>query len=1193
VDGGSQLDLISPKFVNQLRIPWRMKQHECVVRGPFETQMVRRETEPLDIMVKGKTTKVIFDIVDMGSKKDMILGRPWHKEYDPDISWKGGGHLRPRTESGPHPTSLMGSADDESRTGRAPRTTPPKDSPQETGGGSQPTPYSGRSGSHTERRTQKRNDPEVAVISVDDHGNMQLQERLRHAETAEVTASGKFAYYQGAKGNDETGRIPAEYQGHPAFRAKHMEGLPDHGPWDHEIKLKEGAQLKFFKVYHTNELQDKELKDYLEKNLKIGHIRPSTSPAGYPVLFVPKKDGKLRMCVDYRQLNAETVKNRYPLPLISQLRDQLAGARHFTRLDLPTAYAHIRIKKGDEWKTAFRTRHGHFEYQVMPFGLTNAPATFQAVVDHAIRPFLDKFAVCYLDDILIFSKTLEEHRKHVRQVLDALHAQKLSVNMDKSEFHVTKTVFLGYEITPGQIRMEPTKVEAIKKWPRPTTTTEVRAFIGFVNFYRMFVKAFGDYARPLHDLTKKDIEFRWTEAHEQAFQKIRDLVANDPVLLLPNPDRPFEVETDASDYAIGGQLGQRDDNGKLHPVAFFSKKIAGPQLNYPVHDKELMAIIEAFREWRPYLSGTTHEVQVYTDHKNLRYFTTTKELNQRQTRWAEFLSQFNFVIHYKKGTENARADALSRRPDHFGNPTEASPPLFKKRTDGSLRHEPQRTLDCDAILTSTFEDEYAAWTRYSNDKNEPWEKGVILVPREDDDKFDALYNGKRYVRQEQQRKLIKEVHESKLGGHMGIAKTIFKVRRSYDFPGLRKRVEEVVRECDLCNRSKSARHKPYGLLQPLPVAERPWSSVTMDFITKLPLSKDTTTGLEYDSILTVVDRLTKWTYFLPYKESWSAEQLADVIYRNVASVHGWPAEWITDRDTKFASKFWQALMTRLGTKSKLSTAYHPQTDGQTERLNQIVEQYLRTFVNFQQDDWVMLLPVAQLAYNTAPTETTKVTPFFANFGYEADLRQGPEVSVPRAAVKADQMHALHAMLKEELEFVRTRMKQYYDKHRLEGPRLERGDKVYLISRNLRTKRPSRKLDFRKIGPFKVDERISDNNYRLSLPTTMRVRTHVFHVSLLEPAPRNARLATDVEAEDEEEEWDVEDILDSRITKGRLEYLVKWLDFGPEDNSWQPATNLHCPEKLQQFHQRNPDRPATQAPAESQRRRSSRSRRKHH
>ena len=1143
--------------------------------------MARRETEPLDITVEGKTTQVVFDIADMGPKKDMILGLPWHQDYDPDISWKGGGHLRPRSTPGPHPTNPIGSADDGSRRSSTPKHVHFQDPPQETDSGRQTTTDSGRGGSHhTKRRTQRRADPEVAAISVDNHGNMQFQEWVNHADVAEVTAAGKFAYYQGAKGNDETGKVPTEYQGHPAFHAKHMEGLPDHGPWDHAIELKEGAQLKFFKVYHTNELQDAELKRYLEANLKIGHIRPSKSPAGYPILFVPKKDGKLRMCVDYRQLNDATVKDRYPLPLISQLRDQLAGAQHFTRLDLPTAYAHIRIKEGDEWKTAFRTRHGHFEYRVMPFGLTNAPATFQKVVDHAIRPFLDKFAVCYLDDILIFSKTLEEHKKHVRQVLDALHAQKLSVNKDKSEFHVKKTVFLGFEISPGQIRMEPTKVEAIKTWPTPTNTTEVRGFIGFANFYRMFIKNFGDIARPLHDMTKKGIEFRWGNEQAQAFRQICDLIASEPVLLLPDPRKPYEVETDASDYAIGGQLGQRDDQGKLHPVAFFSKKLAGPQLNYPIHDKELLAVIEAFREWKHHLSGTTYEVQVYTDHKNLRYFTSTKELNQRQTRWYEFLSAFNFVIHYKKGSENARADALSRRPDHFGNTTEASPPLFQEREDGSLRHMPQTVMDCDTVYTETrLDDDFAAWTWNPADSAATWEKGVFFKEADSNLKHLARYKGGLYVRPNDQKALIEKIHESRLGGHMGITKTAARIKQQgYDFPGLKKKVEEVLKACQTCARSKSGRHKPYGLLQPLPVAERPWSSVTMDFITKLPPSKDTTTGLEYDSILTMVDRLTKWTYFLPYRETWNAEQLADVIYRNVTSVHGWPVEWITDRDTKFASRFWQALMTRLGTKSKLSTAYHPQTDGQTERLNQIVEQYLRSFINFQQDDWVMLLPVAQLAYNTAETETTKVTPFFANYGYEADLRQGPEVSVPRAAVKADQMHALHAMLKEELEFVRLRMKQHYDKHRLEGPRLERGDKVYLISRNLRTKRPSKKLDFKKMGPFKVDERISTSNYRLSLPGTMKLRTNVFHISLLEPAPKDARLATDVEAEDEEEEWDVEDILDSRIKDGQLQYLVKWLDFGPEDNSWQPATNLHCPEKQEEFHRRNPDRPATPAPA---------------
>ena len=748
--------------------------------------------------------------------------------------------------------------------------------------------------------------------------------------------------------------------------------------------------------------------------------------------------------------------------------------------------------------------------------------------------------------------------------------------------------------------MEPTKIEAIRTWPTPKTTTEVRGFIGFANFYRMFIRNFGDIARPLHELTKKDKEFKWEEEHEQAFRQICEAIMSDPVLVLPDPRKPYEVETDASDYAIGGQLGQRDEQGKLHPVAFFSKKLDGPRLNYPIHDKELLAIIEAFQEWRPYLSGTTHEVQVYTDHKNLRYFTTTKVLNGRQTRWAEFLSEFNFVIHYKKGSENARADALSRRPDHFGKTnTETSPPLLQQQQDGSLRHPLQQTEDLDADMLPRQRQDHGDTqplqqflevcavfreTRLSKDyhctighmmDNEAWKQDDVARAAGVYKKDNGLwYRDKAYVAPHDQGNLIKEIHESRLGGHMGIAKTLARVRQHFDFPGIREKVAEVVNNCDICGRSKPGRHKPYGLLQPLPVAERPWSSVTMDFITKLPASRDDATGVKYDSILTVVDRLTKWSYFIPYKESWSAEQLADVIYRHITSVHAWPMEWITDRDTKFASKFWQALMTRLGVKSKLSTAYHPQTDGQTERLNQIVEQYLRSYVNFQQDDWVMLLPAAQLAYNTAPTETTKVTPFFANYGYEADLRQGPEVSVPRAAVKAGQMHALHAMLKEELEFVRTRMKKYYDEHRLEGPRLERGDKVYLISRNLRTKRPSKKLDFRKIGPFKVEEKISTSNYRLSLPASMKLRTHVFHISLLEPAPKSAKLATDVEAEDEEEEWDVEDILDSRITKGQLQYLVKWLDFGPEDNSWEPATNLHCPEKLKEFHQRNPDRPKT-------------------
>src|ERR1700716_787607 len=337
----------------------------------------------------------------------------------------------------------------------------------------------------------------------DHEDSARLWQDAAAASTSQPERTDKFAYYEGYE-QKSTDPVPKEYRNHPAFKSKHLTGLPDRGPWDHDIKLKEGAQLKFFKVYYTNEKQSAVLKKYIEENLTRGHIQKSTSPGGYPVLFVPKKDDSLRMRVDYRQLHDQIVKNRYPPPLISRLRDQLVGAHYFTRLDLPIAYAHIRIREGDEWKTAFRMTFGHYEYQVLPFGLTNAPVTFQSAIDHAIRPFLDRTAVCYLDDILIFSTTLEEHKRHVKEVLDALHTHNLSVNREKSEFHKYETVFLGYLISPGEIRMEHSKIDAVAKWPIPQNVTEIRGFVGFANFYRMFIRDFGGICKPLHDLTRKD-----------------------------------------------------------------------------------------------------------------------------------------------------------------------------------------------------------------------------------------------------------------------------------------------------------------------------------------------------------------------------------------------------------------------------------------------------------------------------------------------------------------------------------------------------------------------------------------------------------------------------------------------------------------------------------------------------------------
>jgi hypothetical protein len=306
------------------------------------------------------------------------------------------------------------------------------------------------------------------------------------------------------------------------------------------------------------------------------------------------------------------------------------------------------------------------------------------MINTVLQEYLDLFVVVYLDDILIFSNTLEEHKEHVHLVLQTLQNAKLLVEPEKSDFHKQYVKYLGYTISPGKIGMDKSKIQAIEEWPVPKSIRDVRAFLGYVNFYRRFITGYGGIATPLTNLTRKNTPFIWDNTAQQAFEDIKARVVSEPILMMPDPERPFEVETDASDYALGGQLGQRDDEGRLHPVAFFSKKLNGPELNYQIHDKELMAIIEAFKEWKPYLSGTNHQVKVYTDHKNLTYFTTTKDLNKRQTRWSEFLSEFNFQIIYRKGKDNGRADALSRRPDHEENEPTIPAQLFTHTKDGHL-----------------------------------------------------------------------------------------------------------------------------------------------------------------------------------------------------------------------------------------------------------------------------------------------------------------------------------------------------------------------------------------------------------------------------------------------------------------------------------------------------------------------------
>ena len=336
--------------------------------------------------------------------------------------------------------------------------------------------------------------------------------------------------------------------------------------------------------------------------------------------------------MDYRRLNNVTIKNRYPLPLPAEIVDRLRDVKYFTKMDLKGAYNLIRIKEGEEWKTAFRTRYGLYEYCVMPFGLCNAPASFQGLINNVLREHLDQFVTAYLDDILVYSKTLEEHRRHVTAVLEKLAQARLQVKLEKTEFHKESVEFLGSIVSREGLRMDQSKVRSILEWPRPRNVKEVQSFLGFANYYRRWIPRYSHVAGPLTELTKKTETFRWMHQEETAFHELKQRFTKDTLLVIFDPDREVVVETDASDYAIGACISQRTNEGTLRPVAFHSRKMSSQELNYDIHDKELLAIVLAFEQWRVYLAGSTKRITVFTDHKNLAYFITTKTLNRRQVR---------------------------------------------------------------------------------------------------------------------------------------------------------------------------------------------------------------------------------------------------------------------------------------------------------------------------------------------------------------------------------------------------------------------------------------------------------------------------------------------------------------------------------------------------------------------------------
>ncbi|KAH0671324.1 hypothetical protein KY285_024119 [Solanum tuberosum] len=437
-----------------------------------------------------------------------------------------------------------------------------------------------------------------------------------------------------------------------------LPGLPPERDVDFPIELEPGTRPIFIPPYRMAPAELKELSVQLQDLLGKGFIRPSVSPWGAPVLFVKKKDGTMRLCIDYRQLNKVTVKNRYPMPRINDLFDQLQGAVVFSKIDLRSGYHQLRIRAADVPKTAFRTRYGHYEFLVMSFGLTNAPAAFMDLMTRVFRPYLDLFVIVFIDDILVYSRS--RNKQHLRIVLQTLRDQRLYAKFSKCEFWLESVAFLGHVVSKEGIRVDPAKIEAIRDWHRPTSVTEIRSFVGLAGYYRRFVEGFSTIAAPLTRLTRQDVPFVWSEECEASFLRLKELLTTAPILTLPVEGEGFTVYCDASGVGLGCVLMQQ---GRV--IAYASRQLKIHERNYPTHDLELAAVVFALKIWRHYLYGVRCEI--YTDHRSLQYIISQRDLNSRQRRWIELLKDYDLSILYHPGKANVVADALSRKAVSMGS----------------------------------------------------------------------------------------------------------------------------------------------------------------------------------------------------------------------------------------------------------------------------------------------------------------------------------------------------------------------------------------------------------------------------------------------------------------------------------------------------------------------------------------------
>ena len=1024
------------------------------------------------------------------------------------------------------------------------------------------------------------------------------------------------------------------------------ETLPPKRDVTHRIPVKDPDKQYSYYIPRCPDYLKPELLEKINKYVRAGWWVPCQVDQAAPMLCIPKKNKTLRTAIDCRKRNDNTLSDVTPFPDQENIRNDVAKAKARSKIDMTNAYEQILVHDDDVKHTAFATIFGTFFSRVMQIGDCNAPATFQRLMTSVFRDCIGKFVHVYLDDIFVFSDSVEDHEKHLKIVFELLRKNLFYLREDKVQLYAEVVECLGHKIDDKGIHADGDKMARIRDWKQPRTYNDVQRFLGLVQYISPYLPDISAFTSPLAAMNSNHQPFHWRPLHTKCFDQIKHICAKTPVLqpIDPKKKEPIWIICDASVSGVGAMYGQGLTWQSCRPAGFMSKKFTNAQRHYRVFEQESLAILEALLKWEEKLIG--YEIHVVTDHRALEFFQRQKKLSPRQTRWMEYLARFDFDITYVKGTLNKVADALSRyyesdtwydarHIDEYVNADvridrdmEDLPPervdelvtgqvemhatrvvqtLERRQSERLLNKQEQRDLDAAKIasgMKQVGEEELPtvdndadptveqSRSRGKNLRREVFQDNEKMVPVIKEGYLkDALF--KKVLTKPNQyqsfevkdgliwtqtrsgdmtlcvpngtldgksvRGIILETgHE--LVGHYGPQKTIDYIRRWYWWPRMSDSALKFCNTCSICQRTKGDYTKAAGLLHSLPIPTQPWESIGMDFIGPFPESR----GFNY--IWVVVCRLTSMVHLIPVRTDTTASQLSWIYLREIVRLHGLPDSIVSDRDSKFTSKWWKELHRILGAKLLMSTSFHPQTDGLTERINRSVAQIIRSMISADQTDWYDMLALAEFAINSAISSTTGYAPFELNY-----------VRMPQLMSSIKLEKAENKGVKEFVELAVQRLNDAYDsiiqhrvfqkfqadKHGRPDPILKQGDKVYLSTKDLSLpKGRASKFLPKFIGPYLIlDAKSESSTYRLDLPNELKGRNihDVFHISKLRPyLPSDDSLfpgrkeAAAYDFGEPDEETGVKEIDDHRWKGKKLEFHVLWDD---GDNTWETYSNI--------------------------------------